>query len=647
MPEQIQTRTEYARSIEDAEKYRALDTLKELGLLVPVADIETFHGRVGSSEETHEWAVDPSFANGSNDSGNSNVNKRATLYTSNEDVADEFAAERGHEVVISRYHKFFRDKVRSYTLEERQAWVDRENRGEQAWWDRISEDMRKFHGSPTVYTLDNIDKQIYSEADRLETLTPDDEKEAVWENAKKGIKKEMHEITTADKDATVLDINFDRTELTPEERQQYRQALKALVLPITTGSPVSFNDRGAVQPFAETVTRHKMGYISTDKVPELATEADINEPVALQLASAYNTRLVAMSHPAYLVNRLLRNRADIITDKFEINGEPQEIPINLEYVQKYLREAHIVGAKQLVDSATVGRAITTVAFFDLEKTTTVKDLETERQATWQKLGNMATAFSKLVKPEVHQDSPLLRLLENPYAKPSKLVNAAKRVEGYETIFEGDAGNWEGYTLAEHTETVLRNFDENYADKLPVEMLAPMRLAILTHDIGKSVAVAHGEKHKQKEYNAVQATDFLAKLGVDDTLKDLLLAVIGDGQELAYQIEVRGDGELAEKEMRSLATRNLRQFLGSEKITQNQIDGFTEMCSILQVCDGGAYTSMAVTRKGGMNGHHRNAPYFNESFANPVGLGRRDIRLRKKSPQSVSPTRIIRKSRKNS
>jgi len=36
MTEQLQTRTEHSRSIEDAEKFRALDTLKEVGLLVPV-----------------------------------------------------------------------------------------------------------------------------------------------------------------------------------------------------------------------------------------------------------------------------------------------------------------------------------------------------------------------------------------------------------------------------------------------------------------------------------------------------------------------------------------------------------------------------------------------------------------------------------
>ena len=79
MSEQLQTRTEHSRSVEDADKYRAIEALKEVGLLIPLSDVETFHGRVGMKEDEEEWTVDPTFANGYNDSGNYNVNTRPTL----------------------------------------------------------------------------------------------------------------------------------------------------------------------------------------------------------------------------------------------------------------------------------------------------------------------------------------------------------------------------------------------------------------------------------------------------------------------------------------------------------------------------------------------------------------------------------------
>lgn len=641
MSEALQTRTEHSRSIEDAEKFRALDTLKEVGLLVPLSDVETYHGRVGNAADVAEWAVDPSFANGSNDSGNNNVNHRPTLYTGEEEVAKDFAMERGREMIRPKYNKVFEDRVANYTPEERQEWLDRENKRHQEWYDGIDPQHKKGYdylldesGKLKPKTFDDL--RDWSEARRLEQETPEDEKKALWKSAAEGLRAETHEIVTADTDATVLDFSFDETKLDDESRAKYQEALKALVLPITEGSPVSFNDRDKVRPFVAAVQQaKKSGYLLSSDVAELATAASIDERVALQLASAFNTRHIAQVRPSYLVSELLKRPTDIFAANLEINGEQHEVPLNLEYVQRFLREAHVVGVKQSIGSATLGRDITSVSFFDLEKTTTDKGLEAERKATWQRLGGMATALSQFNRGEVQPTQPLIHLLNDVYAKPEKLVDAAKDVEGYGAIFEGDAGNWEGFTLAEHTETVLRNFDESFAENLPVELLAPMRLAILSHDLGKPIAAARGEKHKQMEYNVAQADDFLGKLGVDDKLKGLLLAVIGEGEELAFQIEVRAAGEPAEAAMKELATKTLKQFYGSESVTDEQITGFTEMCKMLQVCDGGAYTSMAITRptaKG--SGRYRNAPSFNGSFAQPLGFGKRTIRLREEGDKAA-------------
>ena len=55
--------TEHSRSLEDREKYQALETLRELGVLIPLADIDTYHGRAGSKDSREQWAVDPHFKN--------------------------------------------------------------------------------------------------------------------------------------------------------------------------------------------------------------------------------------------------------------------------------------------------------------------------------------------------------------------------------------------------------------------------------------------------------------------------------------------------------------------------------------------------------------------------------------------------------
>ncbi len=643
MPEELQTRTEHSRSLEDADKYRALQTLTELGLLIPLSEIESFHGRLGTAEEVEEWAVDPSFANGSNDSGNDNVNSRPTLYTGEEEVAKDFAKERSEEIIWPKYRKIYEDRVRNYTPRERKKWLKRINKEEKDWWKSLSEEERQRNwrnttGKLRVYKSDDLDSRsaIRNEATALKNRTPKNEQDGLLESVAKKFRAEVHEITSGDTDARVLDFSFDESKLDEEGQEKYKKALRALVIPMTEGSPVSFEDRGTTRPFVEAVSKQEKHMLLKSEVAALAAEAGISEEVAIQLAGAYNAHRIVQIRPSYLVSKLIYSSEDIIFDSLKVEGKPEELPINLEYVQRLLRQAHIVGVKQIISSATLGRDITSVSFFDLEKTITAKGLEVERRATWQKLGEMTTALDNSVGAEKQLDQPLLRLLaEDVYAKPEKLMAAAKLVDGYDEIFNADAGNWEGFTLAEHTETVLRNFDESYAENLPVELLAPMRLAILAHDVGKPIAAAQGEKHRQKEYNVAQADDFLGKLGIDERLKGLLLAVIGDGEELAFQIYVRGAGEPAQAAMKELATTTLSQFYGSERVTDEQVVSFIEMCKMLQVCDGGAYTSMAITNKGAGKGRHRNAPSFNASFAQPVGFGKRTIRLRKEGDKAAA------------
>ena len=637
MTEELQTRTEHSRSLEDADRCRALETLKEVGLLVPLNELETFHGRVASADEDVDWTVDPSFANGSNDSGNYNVNNRPTLYSGDKATAQDFADERAG--FPQRYYSSLLEKVRNYTPEENVGRLDRQNAFMKKLWeeDVACGDEDAATSSPTVWTMDELlASNSHVEAKHLRESLGEQAYEDFKEQFSNQRRAEVHEIVTADTDATVLDFSFDDTKLDDESRSKYQQALKALMIPITEGSPVSFDDRDKVQPFVAAMQKAKKHLVVKSELADLAGEAGIDESVVLQLASAYNSQRIGLQRLSYLVSQLIKNSSDIVFDTLEIDGERQGLPVNLEYAQRFLRENHIVGVKQSIGSATLKKDITSVSFFDLEKTITAKGLEAERQATWKRLGSMATALGGLTNAEVQQSQPVLRLLEDAHAKPSKLVEAARLVEGYDEIFDGDAGNWEGFTLAEHTETVLRNFDESFAENLPVELLAPMRLAILAHDVGKPIAAAQGQKHKKKEYNVAQADDFWDKLGVDERLKGLLLAVIGDGEELAFQIYVRGAGEPAQAAMKELATKTLSEFYGSESVTNEQVNSFAEMCKVLQVCDGGAYTSMAITSRGGGKGRYRNAPSFNSSFAQPVGFGKRTIRSREEGDNPAAP-----------
>lgn len=624
----LQTRVEHSRSLEDAERFRALDVLKELGLLVPVSDLDAYHGRVGDAKSTDEWVVDSTFSNAGNDTGHDNYNRRPTLYAGERGVAQEFARTRREQMIHRAYRGSFERRIRAYTHEERRDWITRENNREAMRWNTMPKLREQYPKGPRVYTNADVDERMFAEVNRLEDLTPEAERQKLRKSVEARLRTELYTITSPDSDATVINRDFDVSTLDPEARQKFNRAMNALIIPVTEGSPLSFADRDAVQPFIRAMGRDRTEKIRASEVANIATAANIPEKTALQLASAWNAREYLRSNPVGPASRMLKlaQSQNLYTEFIKEDGKTEGIPVNLEYIERFYREAHIVGMRHRVHSGTLGvKNMQVVSFFDLERVTTANALDADRQAMQKRYGAMAIVLCALPAGETRYMQPLNRLLQDAHAKPEQLVAAAMKVDGYGAIYQADAGNWEGFTLAEHTETVLRNFDENYADTLPVGLLAPMRLAILAHDLGKPAAARQGEKHRQKEYNVQQAGDFMDKLGVDERLRELLLSIIGDGEALASEVGIRGD-EGAASALRTIARSSMRHYVATGETSEQLVDAYVAMCHILWVCDGGAYTSMAVTnRRSTGRGSFRNHPSFDASFQRPTGPGMRTVR----------------------
>ncbi|MEI8187450.1 MAG: hypothetical protein WCG30_00705 [Candidatus Saccharibacteria bacterium] len=549
MPETTMTRNEHSRSLEQGDILRSIETLKDLGLLSPVSQIDIYHGRASESSDSSEWRIDPQF----NNSGNStnNVNERPTLYAGNEQLASEFANRR---------------KEQQESRSEGKDFIAR-----------------------------------------------------------------IHQITSDDSDAVILNSGFKLNSLNQEDRASYFEALGRLELDITDGSPVSFDEIDDLPKLRKSLEQFKFNnFISSKEAIGAADDAHVSERLALQICGSLNARKILKGDPLYLALSLLNENMDIFNIDNDESDEP--IPINSEYLYRFFRKAHIVGIQHWVLSATVKKPVEIISLFDIEKTATKKQLENRRNNVNQKYGKIALEIDKSNPNKSNpKNNKLLTILgENPHAKPDQLIEAAKQIEGYQEIFEMDTGNWEKFTLAEHTETVLRNFDENYADIIPVELLVPMRLAIIAHDLGKPIASSRNQKHLQKNYNKVQAMEFYSKLGINDKLKNLLVSIIGDGEELVRQMQLTNNSRESVLNMENFALKSLSNFFGTDDISEDQISGFYGMCKMLQICDGGAYTSMGITRNRN-NRYYRNAGSFRDSFSDP-GYGRRRLIPRTDSNQ---------------
>lgn len=658
----VQVRSEHSRSVEDAEKFKALAELQRLGALVPLKDVDTYHGRLGIVGE-QEWSVDPGFKNGGNDSGNSNVFDRPALYTSNHATAKEFGSRRGGDIARNRLEKKITEEIiadtnpqvfrqqrveadieglkvefDSWTDEQRNNFIDVEkypgkipgfddlivkrSREEFAIWKKTGEIPEmpdsKLTKTEIYYAVREREREVMNDPNL---------KEQYAQALTNDLRIEVHEIVSNNPDALVVADGFKIGDLSDEDTQKYVTSMSVLLsaLTVSNGSPLEFGSdsstAGAFKQLAQ-IRRSSDAQRITDKdIDSVALSTGIDRRVLEQLSASANAQIKLLNGLKDSARFLLGSDQPIAPESYK----EKDTPISAEYIARFMEEMGIVGVCSKIDSVTVAREIDAIALFDLGRVNTQDHYSTERHAMTDKFSGLSAYITSSFEGVAIEQHDVVNIVTSPYSKPQNIVDVAKKVPGYAELFDASAGNWEGYTLGEHTETVLRNFDENYADKLPVELLAPMKMALLVHDIGKSKAVMDGQKHRQKEYNLRLAEAFMQEVGIDRATSKFINGLIGDGADYATQAAIFGRDEYLSS-IRKYASEQLTELMGEQVTPEASIvDGYLELAEILVTCDGGAYTQRSVTRRKGA-ATTRNAQSFDSSFKPSTGLSGRDLEL---------------------
>ena len=439
---------------------------------------------------------------------------------------------------------------------------------------------------------------------------------------------EIHHISSEDPDAAIIDS--DAFAGLDQAQTMNANSAVAITMPgITEGSPLAFEDRYAIDSIIPSNFRNRYGFMFSEDVGRLSQQLGMRAPLTHQIGSTINTRaLLCHGELNTLCDAFMDNEPTVpYTDS---NGNHHSIPINHEYLASWFKANHIVGYKRKVISATLGgQVIDNYLLFDLDKVNTDAEIERRTRERNQRLGQIALMSS-------HNTSRNRRgnlahfLSENPYIKPEEIVQMAKETPGYKEVFESDAGNREGYTLEEHTETALRLFDRDYADKLPASLLPTMRMALLVHDLGKPEASRRHDKANQKQYNSAFADHFLRQNQVDEPTIKLIETMIGEGMNWTERWMIRKDRSMGIQYYR-FCENTMKQYLGVDQVNQKTVFGFKSMLEILQECDSAAYTDMAVTRSTKNNGIvYRNLNAFNNSFESNHGIDGRRARLKRTS-----------------
>lgn len=555
------TRSEFFNQQEDPGKVEAREKLESIGLFIPMDKLELYHGRDPNGDK-EEWSVRSDFSNSGNNTGNWNVNAIDALNTGDFATARDFAVER------------------------------------------ILHKLRERSG------LDPFQFSTKREEYRRQIRAGE-------------IPIEIHRIISSDPNAIIISSEYSKS-----EQERISQAIIPLLPKILEGSPVDFKYRDTVPLFLETVNEDfnlkNKEYISQEEIPQILEklklriqqsnnpQAFIDEDFVKQVAGSINSRFLLRFTPVSLIHKFAISKSDTFKAAFssETGDIIRQLPINRDFIARFLKSNHIVGLKIRVDSATLGRNISNTILFDLTKVNTVEKIKQKEQTFEKVFGEFSQEMNKSL--ESSKSHPLVKLLsENYYASPEEIIEEAKKVTGFENHFDKDAGNWEKFTLGEHTETVLRMFDETYADVLPAKLLPIMRLIILTHDLGKPEAAQEGKKNEQKGFNLKEGSRFLNELGIENNLKELILGIIGQGQEITSDVFVKKNKKSNELRQYSRELLDKIKKVGSGSLEGEEMAIYF-MSFMLQNSDSGAYTDYAVTRRrGGL--WFRNYPSFNESL----------------------------------
>lgn len=258
------------------------------------------------------------------------------------------------------------------------------------------------------------------------------------------------------------------------------------------------------------------------------------------------------------------------------------IPVSQEFLRVIIEKMHLIGVKTTIKSVTSGGMIESVVFFDFGKIQTEKVEHAEREKRKNVFSDVAKNFGNQLEdfwvPTSKHAHDLKHSLTRLYISPETILDSVKKMDSkFSKIFEVETGVWEGYTLEQHTETVLDNFEKNFADKIPISLLVFMRLVMVVHDMGKN-------KKMGKKYDLNVIRDFLSQIGVSGKLRQSIEFFITDGIKFAGQYFV-------------FQQKNSDFVRGYVSKLQRQREGeaILNLLYAFVVSDGGAYTNIGITR----------------------------------------------------
>ena len=416
---------------------------------------------------------------------------------------------------------------------------------------------------------------------------------------------EIHKIVSEKgKPAYIYNYQFDWNALSPKDAQMIKMAMHTLSnFSISRLDPAKFEEKDECKKIYEFLKHyfatHQHGeYITYGQINEAKTEyekiyGNSRLDIYYKLIGAINAKKLLTNNPNYIINKFTftkdsTNRETVRIDQG--NGVIENGPLNLQYIASWLKNNHIVGVQAEIDSTTLHKDISACFIFDKSKIGTESQLGDRYQSIVNEYGELSLLLEDFSK--LNNIDNLLR--EHSCEEITDFFRKNEKVNKLYNIVPPHI--WEGFNIGEHTEAVLRAFEQTYEDKVPSEMLPFIKTIILAHDLGKGTV----ERSKEKEENAKQSKILFSQLQIPQNIQDLMLFVINESQQYTSDYYIRKN-TTAKYMLRNACTRKLQEIFG--KCSEGMIDGLVSVCNMLQNCDSISYTRYGTIRDSKTGGYY--------------------------------------------
>ncbi len=455
----------------------------------------------------------------------------------------------------------------------------------------------------------------------------------------KNAEPKVYKIVSNKKDALLINRNFEADKLNENDSKLYFDslfALGSLSLSKLAPPPFEFRDKFmiVIKSIADYVVESGQSIITFDDAYMLYEMLDIenmgmSNTYFTEIVGIMNTKVLSKINPNYLLFRYSIESDDVRKNEiyFDEMGNFVEYyerslfraPFSRKYFENYLNENNIIGFKFDVDSFIIGREMNSYILFASEDVFTEKDLKIKKANEEKEFFELANLFSSL-----NIDKNLLQQISD--SEPESIIEALSKIPGVKTLLDKDAGNWEGFSIGEHTESVLRVYQNSFEYNISPKVSPYIKLLITLHDIGKGVSYEKYETYMQSNYNIHYADKILKDLNIDEKFIELVNFVIGKSQTYTTNYFVRMHSA-SEFELLNACRNTLKSVFG-EKITQKEVLQLAKICVILQTCDSGAYTPYGTTRDRVSNEYYKNGnEHFAQSFKTPTDFFGKKLRFK--------------------